>query len=144
LSQVANSVPKHGTVQSAEGTLPKEFPDLGTNGNLLGHWNSQSRERDSCPGIRNMSGSGWASDAHATWEPVTRPVKKKKEHLRVVQSTEQECQSEGSFLDSEHKFGLRWCTAFMVQQCLHTGFQRTEVEENGNRYCAQTEGSSGQ
>ncbi|KAJ7850301.1 hypothetical protein B0H14DRAFT_2582072 [Mycena olivaceomarginata] len=86
-----------------------------------------------------MSGSGWASDAHATREPVTRPVNKKKGRLRVVQSTEQECQSDGSFLDSEHKFGLRWCAAFMVQQCLHAGFQRTEGEENGNRYCAQIE-----
>jgi hypothetical protein len=47
-------------------------------------------------------------------EPVTRPVKKKKGCLRVVQSTEQECQSDGSSLDSEHKFGLRQCTTFMV------------------------------
>ncbi|KAJ7311736.1 hypothetical protein DFH08DRAFT_822502 [Mycena albidolilacea] len=91
-----------------------------------------------------MSGSGWASDAHATREPVTRPVSKKKGRLRVVQSTEQECQSDGSFLDSEHKFGLRWCTAFMVQQCLHAGFQRTEGKENGNRYCARTEESDRQ
>ncbi|KAJ7878120.1 hypothetical protein B0H14DRAFT_2567384 [Mycena olivaceomarginata] len=71
-----------------------------------------------------MSCSGWASDAHATREPVTPPVKKKKGRLRVVQSTEQESQSDGSSLDSEHKFGLRRCTAFMVQQCLHAGFQR--------------------